>query len=554
MTSHDDILKILESGESRQKEFKRRLTKADLKKERHEKLITRIKYMTCDNPFEGLFLIGIEDIAGKEWEIKGISESALKTSEAVLIDLCEEAAVEIVEEERVETPKGLVGIYLLKRLAAPEIKETCSVNVAGRVNSGKSSLIGSLVTGKPDNGKGSARSFLLTHPQEITRGQTADIHLSFMGFDIEGAPQHLENPLSKEETARVLDQSQRIVTFFDAPGHKEYSKTMIRSILGADAQYGLVLVPGPEESYLIKQEEENTGIPRLDDITREHLILMSSKEAPFFVVISKIDKTKPEDLDLVINVLRKSLKDIGKIPVTIREVDEIQPIIIEIEHGVVVPILLISALDIESMALLIEFLRKIPTNSKHSSVTDSAAAYVDKVYRGIKGTNVVVTGTVKAGIFKKGQNVKIGPDKNNFFHEGRLFSIEMFKNRRSTVRAGDLFGFDIKDIDKHIVRRGQLIVDPEEEIRSSQEFEANIVVTRHPTKISVGYSPVLQSHTIQQTVILRKIYDAEFLSVGDFARVKLRFIVSPEAVRIGDKIVLREANTRAIGTIVEVLR
>ncbi|MGY5878622.1 MAG: GTP-binding protein [Candidatus Thorarchaeota archaeon] len=553
MTSHDDILRILKNGESRRTEFKRRLTKVDLKKERREKLITRIKYMTFDNPFEGLFLIGIEDLAGKEWEVKGISESALKTSEGVLLELCKEAAVEIVEEERVETPKGLVGIYLLKRLAAPEIKETCSVNVAGRVNSGKSSLIGALVTGKPDDGKGSARSFLLTHPQEITRGQTADIHLSFMGFDSEGESLHLENPLSKEETARVLDQSERIVTFFDAPGHKEYSKTMIRSILGADAQYGLVLVPGPEEANLIRQEEENSGIPRLDDITREHLILMSSQEAPFFVVISKIDKTKPDELELVFNVVRNSLKDIGKIPVTVRLIEEIPPIIREINHGVIVPILTISALNLETLELLVELLKNVPSNSKHTSITDSAIAYVDKVYRGIKGTNVVVTGTVKAGVFKKGQNVKIGPDKNNHFHEGRLFSIEMFKNRRSIVRAGDLFGFDIKDIDKHSVRRGQVIVDPEDEGQSSHEFEANIVVTRHPTKISVGYSPVLQSHTIQQTVVLKKIYDAEFLSVGDFARVKLKFIVSPEAVGVGDKIVLREANTRAIGTIVEII-
>jgi len=553
MTSHDDILRILKNGESRHTEFKRRLTKMDLKKEKRQKLITRIKYMTYDNPFEGHFLIGIEDIAGKEWEVKGISESELKTSENVLLELCEEAAVEIVEEERVETPKGLVGIYLLKRLAAPEIKETCSVNVAGRVNSGKSSLIGALVTGNPDDGKGSARSFLLIHPQEITRGQTADIHLSFMGFNSEGQSLHLENPLSKEESARVLDQSERIVTFFDAPGHKEYSKTMIRSILGADAQYGMVLVPGPEEANLIRQEEKNSGIPRLDDITREHLILMSSQEAPFFVVISKIDKTKPDELELVFNVLRKSLKDIGKIPVTLRSIAEIPPIIREINHGVIVPILPISALNIETLDLLVELLKKVPSNSKHTSVTDSATAYVDKVYRGIKGTNVVVTGTVKAGVFKKGQNVTIGPDKNNRFHEGRLFSIEMFKNRRSIVRAGDLFGFDIKDIDKHIVRRGQVIVDPEDEVQSCYEFEANIVVTRHPTKISVGYSPVLQSHTIQQTVVLKKIYNAEFLSVGDFARVKLKFIVSPEAVGVGDKIVLREANTRAIGTIVEII-
>ena len=554
MTSHDDILKILQTGENRYTEFKRRLTKADLKKERREKLVTRIKYMTCENPFEGHFLIGIEDIGGKEWDVHGISESGLKTAEEILNKLCEEALVEIVEEERVETPKGLVGIYLLKRLAAPEIKETCSVNVAGRVNSGKSSLIGALVTGKPDDGKGSARRFLLTHPQEITRGQTADIHLSFMGFDDEGHVLQLENPLSKEETARVLDQSERIVTFFDAPGHREYSKTMIRSILGADAQYGLVLVPGPEEAYLINQEEERTGIPRLDEITREHLILMASQQAPFFVVISKIDKTKTDELEIVLKVLRKSLKDIGKIPIVIRSIDEINPVVKEIGHGVIVPILPISALEPESLRILTDLLRSIPSNSNNKFITDTARAYVDKVYRGIKGTNVVVTGTVRSGVFKQGQNVMVGPDKNNQFHEGRLFSIEMFKSRISTVKAGDLFGFDIKEVDKHSIRRGQIITDPEEEVGSCKEFEANIIVTRHPTKISVGYSPVLQAHTIQQTVVLKKIYDAEFLSVGDFARVRLEFLMYPEAVGVDDKIVLREANTRAIGTIVEVIK
>lgn len=543
----------MKSGENRSTEFKRKLTRTDLKKERRERLVTRIRYMTCENPFEGLFLIGIEDIGGKEWRIQGISEEGLKTAETILRELCDDAEVEIVEEEQVETSKGLVGIYLLKRLAAPEVKETCSINVAGRVNSGKSSLIGALVTGEPDNGRGKARSFLLTHPQEITRGQTADIHLTFMGFDEKGNKIHSQNVLSKEESARILDQSVRIVTFFDAPGHKEYSKTMIRSILGADAQYGLVLVPGPEEVNLIRQEEETSGIPRLDDITREHLILMSNREAPFMVAISKIDRTEPRDLDLILGVLRKSLKDIGKIPVTVREMDEIEPILREIENRVIVPIFLTSAVDTSSLELMTRLFRDLPLNTSGENITKPAKAYIDKVYRGVKGTNVVVTGTVRSGVFKKGQTVFVGPDSTNRFLEGRIFSIEMFKTRIGSVRAGDLFGFDIKDVDRYAVRRGQVIADPDVEQESCRSFEANIVVTRHPTRISVGYSPVLQCHTIQQTVVLKKIYDADYLSVGDFARVRLEFVQYPEAVGVGDKIVLREANTRAIGTIVEIL-
>ncbi|KXH76943.1 MAG: hypothetical protein AM326_06120 [Candidatus Thorarchaeota archaeon SMTZ-45] len=551
MTAPDEILRILTKGENRSTEFKRKLTRSDLKTDRRQKLVTRIRYMTYENPFEGIFLIGIEDYGGKEWKVHGISENSLKTSERILTELCEEASVEIVEAERFETSQGMVGSYLLKRLATSEIKETCSINVAGRVNSGKSSLIGALVTGRPDNGSGSARSFLLVHPQEITRGQTADIHLAFMGFGEKGNTVYPENPLNKQDSARVLDQSMKIITFFDAPGHREYSKTMIRSILGADAQYGLILIPGPEEAYLIKQEESNYRVPRLDEITREHMILMANQGAPFIIMISKVDKTNPQDLELVMNVVRNSLKEVGRIPVFVRTSDEIPPVVKELSNQVIVPIFMTSALDPESLALVTHLLRLLPANSEHIALTDPARAYVDKVYRGIKGTNVVVTGTVKSGVFKRGQVLKIGPDGGNQFQEGRLFSIEMFKKRIRAVKAGDLFGFDIKDVDKHLVRRGQMIMDPDLEPESCRTFEANIVVTRHPTRISVGYAPVLQAHTIQQTVILKKIYDADYLCVGDFARVRLQFMTSPEALSVGDKIVLREANTRAIGTVIK---
>ncbi|UCE11560.1 MAG: hypothetical protein JSW61_06405 [Candidatus Thorarchaeota archaeon] len=553
MTSVEDIKEILRIGETRNTEFKRILSDTDLKKDRFQKLVTRIRYMTCESPFEGTFLVGIEDVNGKEWKVYGLSEDDLESASSILAEVCAEAEVEIVEEERVETEKGFVGIYLLKRIEAPEIKETCSINVAGRVNSGKSTLIGALVTGTPDDGSGRSRSFLLIHPQEITRGQTADIHLAFMGFDEEGQSIHIENPLNKEESARVLDQSARILTFFDAPGHKEYSKTMIRSILGADAQYGLILVPAPEEANLIRAEEDRSGIRRLDDITREHLILMSTQESPFIVAISKTDRAKDEDVNLVEEVLRDTLKEIGRIPVGISDADDIPPVLREIHNGVVVPIFHTAATDMSSLSILVKLLSQLPSTTDRIDFERPARAYVDKVYRGIRGTNVVVTGTVKSGVFKKGQNLLLGPDVNGQFLEGRLFSIEMFKRRVGLVKLGDLFGFDIKDVDKHEVRRGQVLSDTDAEVSSCPQFEANIVVTRHPTRISEGYSPVFQSHTIQQAVVLRKIYDADYLTVGDFARVRLEFLIRPEALMVGDKIVLREANTRAIGTIVEVI-
>jgi GTPase len=375
-----------------------------------------------------------------------------------------------------------------------------------------------------------------------------------MGFTEDDDPIHLENPLNKEEVAHVLDQSAKILTFFDAPGHIEYSKTMIRSILGGDAQYGMILVPAPEGANLIKAEEERSGARRLDDISREHLILMSGQDIPFIVGVSKVDKASPEEIEFVYKVVRRTLKEIGKIPVNIKSQEDILPVIREIGNGVVVPIIQIAATEEKSLHLLTHLLKQLPLNSNSQDLGKPARAYVDKVYRGIRGTNVVVTGTVKNGVFKTGQMLMIGPDENGKMMEGRLFSVEMFKKRVNTVKSGDLFGFDIKDVDKHKVKRGQVVSDNDDTIKSSKTFEADIVVTRHPTRISIGYTPVFQSNTIQHTVIFKKIYDHEYLSVGDFARVQLEFMRHPEAVEVGDKIVLREANTRAIGTIVEIVK
>ncbi|MFX1603958.1 MAG: hypothetical protein ACFFCK_10775, partial [Promethearchaeota archaeon] len=103
MTSAEEIQQLLQKGESQNMEFKRNLSKADLKPERRQKLVTRIRFMTCENPFEGLFLVGIEDISGKRWEVFGLTESRISTAEGLLHELCREAEVEIVEEERIET-------------------------------------------------------------------------------------------------------------------------------------------------------------------------------------------------------------------------------------------------------------------------------------------------------------------------------------------------------------------------------------------------------------------------------------------------------------------
>ena len=90
--------------------------------------------------------------------------------------------------------------------------------------------------------------------------------------------------------------------------------------------------------------------------------------------------------------------------------------------------------------------------------------------------------------------------------------------------------------------------------KAVRAFDATIIVTRHPTRIRPGYEPVFHSSTIQQPIIFEEIYDKEYLVVGDVARVRMMFKKGPEMLRVGDRVVTREANTRCIGTVTTLVR
>lgn len=552
VTSELNLDQLLANGETRNTEFKRILTDRDGTGDRQAKLIAQLKLITSEGP--GQFVVGIEDIHGKKWEIYGLSSEEVEKSKAILQALCQESGIDILEETHYNTDKGIVASFTLARIITPMVPETLGVNLVGRVNSGKTTLAGVLIQGQLDDGSGQARAVLLTYPQELKRGQTADLHVTFAAIDKQGEFISMQAPLDKSKRARILDQAHRIITIFDAPGHKEYAKTMIRSVLGASAQYSMVLVPCQAEYKLAIAEEQRSGILRLDDITREHLLLVSNQQMPFVVVINKIDGCKESVKTHVRNLVFETIKEIGHVPLRITSEDDIPIIFREIAHRVIVPIFEISCVTGDGLDLLQKTLAALPSRISEERIEMPAFAYIDKVYRGIRGTNVVITGTVQEGIFKPGQPILCGPDKDGRFMKGRVGSIEVFKKRVERVKAGDVFGFDLKRLSPEKIRRGQIISDKDADIKAVQTFDATIIVTRHPTRIRPGYEPVFHSATIQQPVIYEKIYNKDYLVVGDVARVRMMFKKGPEMLRVGDRVVTREANTRCIGTVTELIQ
>ena len=256
-----DLSRLLELGENRRIEFKRQLTSDDLTERRRQKLIAQLKYITAED--EGIFLVGVDDLHGDNWKIHGLTQNEIGLAEEVLTELCKEAELDVAEKELFKAKEGFVEKFVLVRKAViTETEETIGINIAGRVNAGKSTLIGVLTGGELDDGKGRARAPLLKHPQELEGGQTADLHVTFLGFDERSRPILTRRPADIGEISRVLEQSKRLILFYDAPGHSIYVKTMIRSILGADAQFAMILIPALDEFELILSEEIRSKLTR----------------------------------------------------------------------------------------------------------------------------------------------------------------------------------------------------------------------------------------------------------------------------------------------------
>lgn len=67
-----------------------------------------------------------------------------------------------------------------------EALRTLRIAFVGNVDSGKSSLIGTLIKGELDDGRGSSRKAVFRHKHEVESGRTSSVATAYLGFDETG--------------------------------------------------------------------------------------------------------------------------------------------------------------------------------------------------------------------------------------------------------------------------------------------------------------------------------------------------------------------------------
>jgi len=230
-------------------------------------------------------------------------------------------------------------------------------------------------------------------PEEKRRGMTIDLGFAWL-------------PLTSGETIGIVD----------VPGHKHFIHNVIPGLIGIDAA---LLVVAADDGWM-PQTEEHVQI--LDTLGVKHGI----------VALTKIDLVDdPEWLamvekDIADKLAKTTLKD--------------------------APVIRISSKDGRGTPELKEAINRLAQKLAPRKDIGKPRLPVDRVFS-IKGSGVVVTGTLVNGCFSTGDNVFISPQGL----EAHIRAIESYKQMTSRAQPGSRVALNLTGIKKDEISRGDVI-------------------------------------------------------------------------------------------------
>lgn len=352
-----------------------------------------------------------------------------------------------IANDRVQDAWGKV----LVRHHIDNVEEMAELRIAvvGNVDAGKSTMLGVLVKGALDDGRGRARVNLFRHKHEIESGRTSSVGLEIMGFDsrgeIVGNTQGQVRKLSWEDIGK---RSAKVISFSDLAGHERYLRTTVFGMLSSSPNYCLLMVAA------------NNG---LIGMSKEHLGIALALNVPVMVIVTKIDICPPHILQETLSQLTKILKSPGarKIPIFVKDMEETINTATQFVSQRICPIFQVSNVTGENLDLVRTFLNILP----HRGQYDAAGAFeflVNDTFS-VPHVGTVVSGVVKSGVIHAGDSVIVGPDSLGQFTTTVIKSIERKRIQVNACFAGQSGSFALKRVRRKEVRKGMVVLKKMEE-------------------------------------------------------------------------------------------
>lgn len=530
-----ELESLLEDGEGGNVEFKRDLNKSEHidNNERMNSLAGQMRNRVILGDGEALYCIGVSD----DGDIVGIKDDVFSETLEVLSKLAKEvgASIENVEYKEISNTSDKVGIVKISENNNKDESNQIIVGTAGHVDHGKSSLVSAVVSGEEDDGKGHLRKRLDVLPHEIERGLSADISYSVYGFDENNDIVHLNRESEKE---KVVEKSEKLISFVDTVGHQSWISTAIRGLVGQNLDYGLLTIAADEGPT---------------KTTQEHLGILLAVDLPVIVAITKTDLVDEEEINDVEKSIEKMLKSAGcrSMNVNRHGIEEsVDSVIKSVEKDdmTIAPIIRTSSVNRNGINDLHYLFKNLPKNNINNLQDSEFRMYIDETYN-VNGVGKVVSGTIRSGSISKNEEVLIGPDKKGNYYSTKVKSIEMHYHKVPSAKEGEMVAISISTSEDIDIQRG-MILTSEDNPKITKEFEAEIMVLNHPTSITNGYEPVIQLESISESA---EVITDKPLRAGDVDTVKFKFKFKPHNIKEGQNFVFREGETKGVGKVTKLI-
>ena len=524
-------------------EYKLKLIEKDYKC--IESLATQMRYRCAEGGGECIYNLGV----GDDGTLIGITE--VEYAETInninKIATKNNYSVKMLMENNISKNKKIYEVLIRENNDNKYID--IKVAVAGNVDSGKTSILGTLTTGQKDNGRGLARSSIFNFVHELKSGRTSSIAHHIIGFDIEGKVVNYQG-INKLSWTDIVQKSYKVISFFDLAGHEKYLKTTILGLTSSFPDLCVIMV------------DANNGIKPM---TKEHIFLCVTLRIPFIIVISKIDicKDRQNIIKDTIQGINKFLKfpGIRRIPVHIKNNDDIILSSKNIHSESIVPVFKTSVVTGEGIEDIKTFLNIISKKQIKKENNGIVEFYVDHVFN-VYGFGLVLGGHLISGTVNVGDKLLIGPHSGSYDNV-ILRSIHCKKTPLQTVSHGSYVCFGIKKSDKVNINKGNVIISNKNEKLVIKKFIAKITILRtHSTTIRVGYEPMFHAYSIRQISRIIEIInkqnargdkilnDDNILRNGDTATVILEFKYQPEYIKLGTRFILAEGKIKVVGEVI----
>jgi len=209
------------------------------------------------------------------------------------------------------------------------------------------------------------------------------------------------------------------VGIVDVPGHRDFISNMLAGVGSIDA---VIVVIAADEGVMPQ--------------TVEHIMILDLLEIKRgLIAITKTDLIQDQNwLELVEKDIRDAIQD-----TTLQDF----------------PFVCVSAVNGNGLSELVDLLQKVLSNVERKEISGDPHLAVDRVFS-IKGFGTVVTGTLRGGELKAGEDVEILPTEKI----GRIRSIETHKQKIDEAVPGSRVALNITGVDVHEINRGNVVVKP----------------------------------------------------------------------------------------------